>query len=126
MSMLPPFQAAPLQDVVQHHPVDLTVHAHAHVVILPVHEIGEGVEELLVGRALRVVESHFSGWPLGSARRIGSSSFTRSGVIGSRSSGPLWKKDSWCRRYRRRNSRIGLVSAEKRMSMLRAVLPGEP
>src|SRR5258706_2378163 len=52
MSMLPPFQTAPLQEVVQHHPVDLAVHAHAHVVILPVHEVGERGQALVNASAM--------------------------------------------------------------------------
>src|SRR5690242_10938739 len=53
MSMLPPFQPTPLQDIVQHHAIDFAVHAHAHVVVLPVHEIRQRTQERGVRRALR-------------------------------------------------------------------------
>ena len=41
------------QNVVQHHPIDLPIHPHPHVVVLPVHEVGERLEECLVRGALR-------------------------------------------------------------------------
>src|SRR5438445_4211118 len=47
---------SPLQDVVQHHPIDLPIHPHPHVVVLPVHEVGERLEEPRGGRPLRGIE----------------------------------------------------------------------